>query len=203
MNAGYTPPEDFLKIADAAVLRRLARVSVARETLDGQPIGWIMRLTAADSRWASIFGGDGHLSCYLDRDPVEVPVVEAWLGTFPEGIKDPQITAMFSLAIRNGWETVLETEDNSYHSPHLAVPDRLRLDATASDYESGFSREERIVSASRFEGENEFAAVLRTDHEGGGIHPVHITPDEARALLGTTAPMSVPTRSDPEDRPVR
>lgn len=189
----YAPPEDFLAIADAAAGRRLARLSAVRETFDGDPIGWIMRLTAQDNTWVSIFGGSG-LRCYMDGEALTVTRVRSWLEGLPPAIDDPEIIEMFGLAVRNAWEVTLQNQDNSCHAPHLVIADLLSLKAEAPDFETSYGRDRRYVDVSRYEGEQEFNVVMRSDDETDSLYPVHIAVEEARALLGATAPMSVPTR---------
>lgn len=196
----YAPPENFLAIADKAAGRRLHSVAVTRGTMDGQPIDWIMHLTGQDGQWVSIFGGEGPVRCYKDQRAIPVTDVQSWLDGLPLAIDDPEIIKLFGMAVRNAWEVSLENQDNSFHAPHRAVPDLLCLKAEAHDYETPFGRDSRNVTVSRYEGDPEFNVVFRSDHETDSLYPVHIPVEEARALLGATAPMSVPTvQFDPED----
>lgn len=191
------PPSALIEMAVAGSQRSIPTVSLVRETCDGLPIGWILRLgnLRDDEDRVTIFAGPGDVTpadfrCYLNGEPVPAEKISDWINSKPAAPRDDAIFTLFELALRNSWQVSLERDDNSFHT--LPVPDLLRFSADATDYEREGSRPTESVMASRHEGEEQFALLARSNPTGN-YYPIRIDLEEATALLGSTAPMSVAT----------
>ena len=191
------PPSALIDMAVAGSRRRIPTISLVRETFDGLPVGWILRLgnLRDDEDRVTVFAGPGDVTpadfrCYLNGEPVPGEEITEWINSKTIAPVDEAIFTLFELALHNSWQVSLERDDNSFHT--LPVPDLLRFSADASDYEEEGSRPTESVMASRHEGEEEFALLARSN-PGGNHYPIRIDLEEASALLGSTAPMSVAT----------
>lgn len=200
------PPASMIQLAVAASRQRMENVSLVRETMYGLPIGWILRFGSPhdDSAGAAVFfrpdDGDGEaaFSYYLRREAVTAEELGSWIrdrGTAPE---DEAIHALFEQAVGSGWEVNLERRDNSSHS--FPTPDLLTLRAEAHDYERSFSREPETVIASRHEGDEEVAVIMRDSYIGGNYRPLAISLAEATAILNAPAPMAAGLHLYDEDK---
>lgn len=197
MSGSSVPPSGLIQMAVAGSRRRVPTISLVRETFDGLPIGWILRLgnLRDDEDRVTVFAGPGDVGpadfrCYLNSEPVTAKEITDWIGGKPAAPVDEAIFEFFELALRNSWQVSLERDDNSFHT--RPVPDLLRFSADATDYEQEGARPTESVYASRHEGEEEFALLARSN-PGGNRYPIRIAVEEAAALLGSTAPMSVAT----------
>lgn len=191
------PPSALIDLAVAGSRRSIPTISLVRETFDGLPIGWILRLgnLRDDENQVTVFAGPGDVTpadfrCYLNRVPVPGEKISTWIDSKEAAPVDEAIFTLFELALHNSWQVNLERDDNSFHT--RPVPDLLRLKAEAPDYEHRYSRPTESVMASRHEGEEEFALLGRSNPTGNH-YPIRIDLEEATALLGRTAPMTVAT----------
>lgn len=203
-----SPDSNFaslVQLAVAASRRRVESVSLVRETTDGVPIGWILRFGSMRDNDAlvTVFAGPGDeagssFRYYRSGESLPAEQVTSWLQTLAPAPVDKEISTLFEQALNNGWEVDLERRDNSFHS--FPTPDLLTLRAEAHDYERERSRDAATVIASRHEGDEEFAAIMRDSYERGSYRPLHISLAEATALLNNPAPMTVGTHVYDEDK---
>lgn len=200
ISPGAVPPAALTGMAAAASARRVDTVSLVRETLDGMPIGWILRFgsVSRDGPLMTVFAGsdDNDLRCYLNGDRIPTPQADEWISGLAAAPADEEILDLFSRALANGWAASLEREDRSFHTRQ--IPDLLCLRAEAHDYEGGFLRPSETVHVSRHEGETDFAFIGRSD-PSGGLRPLPLSIAEATVLLGSPAPMTTDTFVYDED----
>lgn len=193
---GSVPPAALIEMAAAGSRRRIPVISLVRETYDGQPIGWILCMgnLRDDEDRVAVFARPGDLTadfrCYLNGETATGEEITGWIDGKTAAPVDEAIFTLFELALRNSWQVNLGRDDNSFHE--RPVPDLLRLNADAPDYQHGYSRPTESVFASRHEGAEDFALLGRSNHTGS-YYPIRIDLEEAAALLGSTAPMSVDT----------
>lgn len=200
------PSAALIQIAVSASQQRMEGISLVRETMDGLPIGWILRFGAlhGEAALATVFfqpdDGDGEsaFNHYLSHEPATAEQVSGWARDCGPAPVDEEISALFEQAMSNGWEVSLERRDHSFHTH--PTPDLLTLRAEASDYERRFSREPETVIVSRYEGEEEFAVIMRDSYKSGGYRPLHISLAEATAILNAPAPMTVGVHAYDEDK---
>lgn len=204
MTINHAPAAALIQLAVAASHRRVESVSLVRETTDGLPIGWILRFGAMrdNDAMATVFAGPGDEAAssfryYQSGESLPAEQVTNWLQALAAAPVDKEIFTLFEQALNNGWELNLERRDNSFHSS--PTPDLLTLRAEAHDYERECSRDAATVIASRHEGDEEFAVIMRDSYEGGSYRPLAISLAEATALLNNPAPMTVGTHVYNED----
>lgn len=199
------PSAALVKIAVAASRHRVQSISLVRETIDGLPIGWILRFGSlhGEAGLATVFfrpddgEGESAVSYYLSHEPATAEQVSGWTrGRGPAPV-DEEILALFEQAMSSGWEVNLERRDLTFHTQ--PTPDLLTLRAEASDYERSFSREPETVIVSRHEGEEEFAVIMRDSYESGSYRPLAISLAEATTILNNPAPMTVGTHAYDDD----